>query len=56
MQAAAAPPTPQGGEMAEGAGGPALGSLPEMTGGTSPRPTETMEEELMTEPTPTPMQ
>ena len=56
MQAAAQPTTPQGGEAAEGAGGPALGSLPEMPGGTSPRPMDTMEEELVTEPTPTPMQ
>ena len=56
MQAAAQPASPQGGVEAEGAGGPALGSLPEMTGGTSPRPMETMEEELVTEPTPTPMQ
>ena len=56
MQAAAQPASPQGGVEAEGAGGPALGSLPEMTGGTSPRPMDTMEEELVTEPTPTPMQ
>ena len=55
MQAAAQPTTPQGGEEAEGAGGPALGSLPELTGGTPPAGMETMEEELMTEPTPTPM-
>ena len=56
MQATAQPAEPPAGAAeAEGAGGPALGSLPEMTGGTPPAGMETMEEELMTEPTPTPM-